>query len=359
MLKFFFLFLFPVLLSPAGFSQNKFQQLDFQQVDAFAGTVQYDDDLIKLTKTLTAPYDQDIFKVRSIFRWITENIRYDYKFLNSGKEMEGPPCEDVLDCSIITKEWENKYLKRILKQKKAVCNGYARLLSNMCEIAGVKSEVVSGYARTEPYEIGSSFNVNHAWNAVCIDSAWYFLDATWAAGYCIKDPDTDLLVEYVKHYDNYYWFTSPAKLNRNHYPEKGKWAYENNFTRAKFVNNPYYDGFILSKINLVSPNTGMINGCVGDTIHFKFTYDGNIDKIQINSNSYRNPEIYVEEIVSKKLRRIIIDTVALKKQRYIIPTRKGNQYEFDYPVTDESLYYLDLLFDYRMVMKFRVKIKTD
>ncbi len=37
----------------------------------------------------------------------------------------------------------------------------------------------------------------------------------------------------------------------------------------------------------------------------------------------------------------------------------GNLYEFEYIITSESLYYLDLLFDYWRVMKFRVKVKTD
>lgn len=358
MLKRTCLFLFLTVASSISFAQDKFKNLDFTEVDVFARSIQYDDDLYVLTKTLVSQYSQDIYKVRAIFIWLTENMKYDYKFFNSGKEIEGPSCEDVLDCSLITKEWENKYLKRILKKKKAVCDGYSRVFKRMCDIAGVESEMVSGYARTESWQIGSSFNVNHAWNAVRLDSAWYFLDATWAAGYCIKDPDTDLLVDYVKNYYNYYWLTPPEKLNRNHYPQNGKWAFENNFTREKFVKNPYYVGYILDKINLITPKTGFIETCYGDTIHFKFTYEGDIDKLQINSSDYRNPPLYTLEGTKRK-RKIVLDTIALKKQRYITPSRKGNLYEFDYPVTNESLYYIDLLFDYRKVMKFRVRVKTD
>ncbi len=358
MLKRIQLFLFLAIISPTSFSQNKFQDLDFEEVDMIARTIQYEDDLHKLTKTLTSSYNLDIFKVRAIFIWIAENMKYDYKFYNSGKEREGPACEDVLDCTEITKDWENKFLKKVLKQKKAVCDGYSRLFKRMCDIAGVESEMVTGYARTDPYEIGASFNVNHAWNAVRLDSAWYFLDATWAAGYCPRDPDTDLLINYVKNYNDYYWLSPPEKLNRNHYPEKGNWAYENNFTREKFKNNPYYAGYILDKIKLETPNTGFINACYGDTIHFKFTYEEDIDKIQINSNTYSNPSIY-EEIISKGKRKIVLDTIALKKQRYIIPARNGNLYEFDYIVTSESLYYIDLLFDYTRVMRFRVRVKSD
>jgi len=353
------LLFFLAIISPASFSQNKFRNIDYSNVDMIARTIQYDNDLFALTNNLTSRYSLDIYKVRAIFIWITENMNYDYKLYNSGKEIEGPNCEDVLDCSEITKDWETKYLKKILKQKKAVCDGYSRLFKRMCDIAGIESEIISGYARTEPWQIGSSFTVNHSWNAVRIDSAWYFLDATWAAGYCTKDPDTDLLNGYVKNYENYYWLTPPEKLNRNHYPEKGKWAYENNFTKEKFTNNPYYAGYILDKINLLSPNTGVIKACYGDTIHFKFTYEKDIDKIQVNSNAYSNPPIYREENISKRKRKIEIDAIALKRQQYITPTRKGNMYEFDYPITNESLYYLDLLFNYRRVMRFRVQVKTD
>lgn len=358
MLKSLKVFFFLSMNAAVCIAQNKFAGTDFTQADAFARTIQYDNDLPALTKTLTSPYSQDIYKVRSIFIWVTENMKYDYKLYNSDKERKGPKCDDVVDCTEITKEWENAYLKKILKQKKAVCDGYSRLFKRMCELAGIECEMVTGYARTQPWQIGSSFNVNHAWNAVRLDSTWYFLDATWAAGYCPKNPETDLLDGYVKDYNEYYWLIPPEKLNRNHYPEKGKWAYENNFTREKFVNNPYYAGYVLDKLSLLSPTTGFIEACYGDTIHFKFTYEEDIDKLQINSNVYRNPSIY-EEIISKGKRKLVLDTLALKKQRYIIPVKTENLYEFDYVVTEESLYYLDLLFDYNRVMRFRVKVKTD
>jgi len=358
MLKKIHFILFLSVISTAGISQNKFEHLDFSDVDLHARSLQYDGDLIALTKSLTTAYSEDIYKARSIFIWITENMKYDYRLFNSDKGIALPDCEDVLDCTGIIKEWENKYLKKILKSKKAICDGYARLFKRMCDIAGVECEMVNGYARTESWQVGASFNVNHAWNAVRLDSTWYFLDATWAAGGCTKDPETGLLDGFVKNYDNYYWLTPPEKLNRNHYPEKGKWAFENNFTREKFVNNPYYHGSVLEQINLLEPNTGFIQACYGDTIHFKFTYEGEIDKLQINSNTHSSPFIYEETIVKGK-RKLVIDSMALKKQRYILPARNGNLYEFDYVVNSESLYYIDVLFDHWKVMRFRVRVKTD
>jgi hypothetical protein len=52
-------------------------------VDSFAKTVKYNGDLAVLTKTLTSPYLEQLFKARAIFKWITQNIRYDCKDYNA------------------------------------------------------------------------------------------------------------------------------------------------------------------------------------------------------------------------------------------------------------------------------------
>jgi hypothetical protein len=57
--------------------------------------------------------------------------------------------------------------------------------------------------------------VNHAWNAVCIDSNYYFPDPTWAAGGCLEDEDTGKLLLFIKHYDEYYWLTPADERFRN------------------------------------------------------------------------------------------------------------------------------------------------
>jgi len=48
----------------------------------------------------------------------------------------------------------------------------------------------------------------------------------------------------------------------------------------------------------------------------------------------------------------------MKKQQYIPFRKNGDTYEFDYPVTDGSLYYIEVLFDYEKALKFNVSIES-
>jgi hypothetical protein len=227
----------------------------------------------------------------------------------------------------------------------------------MCDIAGIKSEIIVGYTKTKPYQIGNIGIADHAWNAIWLDSAYYLLDATWAAGFCDEDESTGKLLGFHKKFDNYYWLTPFNDFARNHYPQNNQWVWEPGYTREKFAANPYYNPGIISNIRLLMPESGIIEASKGDTIHFVLEYDAYFRHLQINTNVFRNPTVFKWENVSKKKRVWQEDTLALKKQLYVNYKTDGNKFEFDYVVTDNSLYYLEVLFDYARVMRFKVKIK--
>ncbi|MGB3005234.1 MAG: transglutaminase domain-containing protein [Chitinophagaceae bacterium] len=344
--------LFPLLI----LSQRLKSYTYFSTVDSFSRTIKYKNDIYRMTNDLTKPYSEQLLKVRAIFVWITDNIRFDYKFYNKGKEVETPNCKPGMNCEQLLFEWENKYLKKVIKNGKGVCDGYSRLFKKMCEIAGIKSEIISGYTKTKPYQVGNTGSVNHAWNAVWLDSAYYLLDATWAAGGCPEDEATGKLLSFQKRFDNYYWLTPFNEFTRNHYPQNGKWVLEPNYTKEKFAANPYYAPDIISKIKLKTPESGIINTQKGDTIHFQFEYTGSFRRLQINSNVFQNPSVWVLKNITKSKKVLKEDTLAFKKQQYISYKRDGDKYEFEYVVTDNSLYYLEILFDYRRVMRFKVNI---
>src|SRR5215208_25841 len=93
-----FIFL-QLLLNPfLLFSQQPKTTIDFTKVDSLSRTVKYKRDIYRLTKELTSPYTEQVFKVRAIFIWITDNIRYDYKFVNRGKEIKLPECKPGINC---------------------------------------------------------------------------------------------------------------------------------------------------------------------------------------------------------------------------------------------------------------------
>lgn len=232
--------------------------------------------------------------------------------------------------------------------------GYTMLFHEMCEIAGIKSWIIGGNVKTKPYHVGMPGIADHAWNAVLLDSTYYFLDPTWASGGCVEDEETGKLVRFVKQYNNYYWFTPWNDLARNHYPKDAKWVFEANYTKEKFAANPFYEADVIDQIHLISPQSGIITAKKGDTVHFKFNYTGPLRLLQVNSNIFRNPDIFVKEKVKKKM-VWKQDTLALKRQRYIPFKTNGLEYQFDFVIPDDSIYYIDVLFDYRRAMRFKVK----
>lgn len=106
----------------------------------------------------------DAQKVNAIYNWITHNIRYDVKALQKG-------------------ELKRLSTKQVLKKRKALCDGYSELFSDMCNEAGVRAVVVSGYGRDWIFDDSDKlYTPRHAWNAVAIGDSWYLVDVTWGAG---------------------------------------------------------------------------------------------------------------------------------------------------------------------------------
>lgn len=347
---------FPLLLC-ALFAFSQPSGADFSSVDSLVLTVKYKNDLTRLTRKLTGEYSEQLYKARAIFKWISENIRYDYKYYNKcqfkGKKPKTYKCRSDEDCEVKKMAWEINYLDKVLRKKKAVCEGYSMLFKKMCDIAGLRSEIITGYVRTEYYQVGSAGTLDHAWNAVWIDSAYYLLDVTWAAGGCAED-DNGKLLFFSKRYNDYYWLTPYADFARNHYPQPNKWVLIPNYTKENFAANPYYEPLYLPDVKLITPASGVIVAKKGDTIGFRIAYAGSVQDLQINSNLFRNPDIWVWNDASKRKRVRRLDSLAIKKQQYIPYKQSGSIYEFEYTVPDNSLYYLDILFDRHRVMRFKV-----
>ncbi|HVW15961.1 MAG TPA: transglutaminase domain-containing protein [Mucilaginibacter sp.] len=332
--------------------------MDFRQADSLALTVKYNNDISGLTRQLTGSFADPILKTRAIFRWITDNIAYDCKYYNKygyeGREPKSYKCgDDSTECDIRRRVWENMYINNVLDQRKGVCQGYAMLFKKMCGIAGIECEIIPGYVRTEYYEVGTPGNLDHAWNAVRINGNYFLVDATWGAGGCSKD-DEGKLKKFNKNFNDYYWFTPPEEFARNHFPEDPKWVLIKNYTKDNFLSNPYYDPGMISDLRLIAPASGVIHTKRGDTLRFKIAYSGQVQDLQINTNTFQNPDIWTWEYVTKRKMVKVPDSFAMKKQQYIKYRQSGDVYEFAYVVKDNSLDYLDIMFDRRRVMRFKV-----
>jgi Transglutaminase-like superfamily len=144
----------------------------------------------KLSLSLTENQGNDSLKVVAIYNWITSNVSYDRYFR---RRLEGD-----------TTLYQEPY--NVVIRKKAICIGYAKLVNEMCRLAGIESLIVDGITKSNGYNLDEE---EHAWNVVKIHDNWYFLDATWGAtdGFSSKK----------------YLFTPPSVFRENHLPHDPLW----------------------------------------------------------------------------------------------------------------------------------------
>lgn len=104
------------------------------------------DQIVEQTKN-----DTDLQKTKRIHDWIVSFFEYD-----------------------TNKESKNAYHIYALSDRKAVCEGYARIFKYLMEEVGVPCILVSGNATNEQGQTQS-----HAWNYVQLNYVWYAVDVTW------------------------------------------------------------------------------------------------------------------------------------------------------------------------------------
>jgi len=343
-----FLFLSILLCALVAHAQSA-EPVSFENENDIS-QVKYKGELSELVLELTKNSKTELEKARAIFVWITSNISYDYKLFNKNKRSKHFKCKDKYECDLKLQKWNNKILQRILNKKKAICSGFSDLFKKMCDIAGIEAIVIEGYIKNQPSQIGRMGILDHAWNAVVINNQYYYLDATWAAGYCTKK-DNGKLNGFVRKYNGYYWLTPVDKLSRNHFPKDTLKLVNSTYNKKLFKKNPYIEGSKLDKIEIVSPVSGVLNPKVGDTIHFAFQYSDAIKKLQINTNLVRNPKA-----IKFSDGGYSIDEMALKKQKYVVPKVIDGIYSFDYIVEKPTVRFIEILFDYRLALKYVVKV---
>src|SRR5688572_2514855 len=121
-----------VLGSVPVFSQKT--KTDFSEIDR---RVQFVDAATPflLAQQLTAECTTDLQKVRSIFKWITDNIAYR---TNEPVSRRKKPriTEEEIDDTTLLKPLDERVAETVLANKVAVCDGYARLFKTLCNYAG-------------------------------------------------------------------------------------------------------------------------------------------------------------------------------------------------------------------------------
>lgn len=217
-----------------------------------------------LSLELTAPCQTDREKVSAIFRWIADNIAYkvtSYPIRSRPARYLQEPVDTALERLSL-----NEFVSyEVLKRREAVCNGYTKLFKTLCDYAGLTSEIITGYARTNMNRVGEKFRSNHTWNAVYFDNAWHLLDVTWASGFISASGG-----EFIRQYDEYYFLTPPQHFVRDHYPEDLQWTLlAHPPAMREFHQMPFkLTGFMKYSITAFHPSNGLVEASVGDTLQF-------------------------------------------------------------------------------------------
>ena len=136
----------------------------------------------------------DYEKYKALHDYLLENMEYDYAMSNKIKQIMEQTGEDLLYSYSLynkilpyEKKYGNKYTLEFLRGEhlensglgndryvpivkgKGVCNHYAAVYMELCNLSGLECEIVLGKAGGE----------DHGWNEVKLDGKYYHVDVTW------------------------------------------------------------------------------------------------------------------------------------------------------------------------------------
>ena len=320
----------------ASFAQ---QQTSFSLIDERVKSVAVASPSV-LAYALTKEYASDKDKVRAIFSWITENISYRVKKSYTNTKLAAYTGRIIIDDTGAWKSANDYVAETVLQSRSAVCDGYARLFKSLCNYAGLRAEIVTGFAKGD-LNRQPVFRSNHTWNAVYIDSAWQLLDVTWASGYTSYRGD-----EFIKHFDETYFLPAPEVFIRDHFPDDVRWTLmEAPPLPGEFSISPYKNkSFGKYSISSFAPANGIIEAAVGDTI-----------KIMLSlANAQADKKMAADTITSfdSVLQKI---TPAIAVLEPVVADNQ-NRVHYYFCVQQTGIQWLHIVYNHDTILRYRLKI---
>jgi hypothetical protein len=190
-----------------------------------------------LSSYLTSSAQNDIEKARAIYRWITENIAYNFE-------------------GYLAKQYGDQSAAAVLQRRTAVCAGYANLFEALGKSAGLEVVVVEGWSKGYGYVDDTLYgDPNHAWNAVSLGGNWYLIESTWGSGFIGEEK------RFVRRFESYYFLVPPEQLIFTHYPLDPRWQLlAGSLTKDQFLSSPrVWPQFFEDGLALLSNRSGTIN----------------------------------------------------------------------------------------------------
>src|SRR4030095_834820 len=293
----------------------------------------------EVAQKLATKYKTDLERTRAIFSWIAQHISYNNKFNRPGRKNKTSlvDADHTTDSSTSLPQLNPLVAEDVMKKRTAFCYGYARLFKFLCDHAGIRCELVTGYARGDLNGIGNSFRTNHTWNAVQIDSNWYLLDVTWASGYFTYGTS-----EYVKRFDDKYFLTPPEQFAQDHFPDDLEWSLLQQPPAIREFQHSPYKGRCFAKYNVISffPSTGIIKAAIDDTINLQVSTDLVADR-RIGGGSLED-----SSILGRLPEAVFCKPVA----------NKDNVINYKYIVRSSDAQWLQLVYNDDMILRYKLDI---
>lgn len=167
----------------------------------------------KLSEALAKPCSSDEEMVLAFAYWICKNIKYDYAAYEK-------------------RSAEVKSIKKVLRSRKALSDGYTKLFVELCNLQKVPAIYVPGYMKEYDYVAGDTlYRAEYAWALVKLGDEWNIMDLTAAAGKVkevvgplskvlwtlFKIPYSSHLVS-VKEYEPSYLYVKPERNVKTRFP---------------------------------------------------------------------------------------------------------------------------------------------
>jgi len=293
-----------------------------------------------LARLLSAPYTTDLQKARAIFSWIAQHVSYNTFIFSSARRFSSSKyVVEPDDTSFTWKSAIEMTAIKVLKKRTAVCDGYAKLFKTLCDYAGIRSEIITGYARGY-IEGENRFRSNHTWNAVMIDSVWKLVDVTWGSGFVSYSN------QFEQRIDNFYFLTPPHQFIRDHYPDDLRWTLMDNPPAiSEFHRMPFRSkSFIKYSINSFFPLKGIVEAGIGDTVRIEVKMkDAKRDK-NISPDPFFDSTILEQSPTSA----------------FLLPSdTAGNRFLYSYVVGPAPVEWLNIVYNKDVIMRYRLNVRKD
>ncbi len=250
--------------------------------------------LPNLVSNLTKGLSTDVEKCKAIYYWVCHNVTGDDQQHRKVEKSHYKYKEDTIALRYWSTAYKREALRKLIKNKKTMCTGYAYLIKEMCFLVGIKAEIIKGYGRTIRDNRMELQAVNHAWNALFIEGKWYFCDATWSSGYMKGGA-------FIANYNEGYFLTEPSFFAFNHFPKDLKWRTPNANRKEGFKEKPFvYNVAFQKEVYPLYPKSMENSVDRGENIAFQLRVPSDFDSASMQLVCYNGDK--EQQLPIKQLR---------------------------------------------------------